>query len=194
MDDYTDLIKDYDTVAPSTGMSSDPLDPGWYLLEVAEVSQRGKTQANVPYVKLRLRVAEGPAKGRNAFIRMFLGASKLERTKDGGEVERTPERYEKAKASVQAQMKGFMKAIGATTAAAVGEGEEIVFNFYNVDNWAGSTFVGRVTLQPGGEFAGKEYGPSNNLAEFFPMDDPKKGAAWLRAKQNGAEVVGRITI
>lgn len=199
IDDFASMIDGYDQVEPSAGLSNEPLEAGWYALEVAEVLERSTTKNGVPQARVRLKVTEGPSKGRNAFVRLYMGASRVSR-KDGNELARTDAEYEKARASVQAQMKGFMRALQLTTGAPVGEGVEKVFSFYNLDAWAGTNFVGRITLQAGGANAvtGQEYQAQNNLAEFHPMNDAKKGYAWLMSRQGvkGAQgaVLGSVLI
>lgn len=192
------MLDGYDDVQATAGMSNDPLEPGWYALEVAEIQGKDVTKNGVPSVRLRLKVFDGPHKGRNAFVKLFLGASKVT-TKDGNEMARTQEEYDKARTSVQGQMKGFLKAIEVTSGPAMGEGAEKVYSFYNVDNWVNQQFVGRITLQSGRVNAktGEEYAPQNNLAEYYPMSDPKKGFGFVQGKYataGTARVLGSVSV
>jgi hypothetical protein len=187
-DPVLDMLDGYDDVEASSGMSGDPLPTGWYLLTVEKLLDMAASKAGVPMARLQLNVDEGEHAKQKAFVSIALGPKAT--NKDGSN--RSPEEFDKAKKSVQAQAKGLLKAIAVETAQPLGEGLEKVFSFYNVQAWEGRQFVGKIQLRI--DRSG-QYDPQNALQAYHHIDDAKKGVAWLRSRSGGPSVAaGAATI
>lgn len=177
-DFYDDFYEGYDQVEASQGLTSEPLPTDFYALKIEKVLGKEESRNKVPQVRLQLLVTEGPLAGRRAFVRQSLGASRV----DGDGKEKTASEYAQHRATMQAQMKGLLKAIGVQQGAPVGDGAAKAFNFFAVDQWEGREFVGKIRLQEEREYKGKTYDASNQLQNFYPLDDPKRGIGWLRER------------
>jgi hypothetical protein len=174
--EFTDVMQGYDEVTPTQGLVSEPLAKGWYWLK-AKVMNKDLTKSGLPRVRFMFHALDldtgEPLKGKVAFIDWYLGASKTT-GRDPDKKDRTPEEYAKALSSVQGQCKGlFEKAMKVPKGAPTGEGADQVFNFFNVDAANDRDLVAEVTVDAEGR---------NGLRSYHPVDDEKRGLAWLRAK------------
>ena len=189
MPDYGSMIAGFDEVEEAPLMEDGALPKGWYPLEIAAIQRSAVSQNGVPMVTTRMRVFDGPCKGRSTFITHFLGASEVD--PDGSK--RKDSDFHKANATIQSQMKRFLKSIGVQTAVPYGEGIEQVLSFYNVDAWVGQRFMGSIRLKKAtvNKTTGKEYDESNDLSTFTTLDDTKHG---LDATLRGGKVAATATI
>lgn len=181
---YDEMTRDLDDVKPEQPMEGGALPGGWYILRVADV-QGQVTKNGVPQARMRVAVVEGDQKGRNAFVSINLGASPLD--PDGRQ--RSPEERTKTANKVKGQLKQLRVALGGVDIGVpTGEGPELVYTAYNIADWKDREFVGRLTFKAAGknETTGREYNESNGLAEFYAVDDPKKGAEFVRARSANA--------
>lgn len=177
----------YGEAEESQGYVNEPLAKGRYPLRVDRLVSVSQREGKAPSASMLLRVNEGPMAERTALVTLYLDASPTQWV-DGEEVKRSQEERQKAQRGVQGRMKGFLKALGAPernpVTASPENPAEFLSEFYGLDNLAGKTFVGEITVSQG------KY---NNLANFHPNNHEKYGlAAWREANSGGGEVSGSL--
>jgi len=174
-DFYDEVLSGWDDVEPSSGLSSEPVPVGYYAAKIEKVLEKKESSNGVPVVRMQLQITRGKYARRAVFVDMSLSASPVDR--DGNK--RSTEAFKKANDNVQGMAKGFIRTLNVAKAPAIGEGSAKIFNFYNVDAWEGREFVAKLSIQPEREYNGKTYGPRNQLANFYPMNDAKHGIAYI---------------
>lgn len=191
MIDYSAQSEGVEQAGVSHGQEAGALRPaGWYPWTVvgAEVSA---TKKGVPQARMRLRVNDGaPNAGRQAFINFNLGYGNTKMVGED-EIHKTPEELKETKDFVQKNINGLLAALFETpsygTPTAPGTSLDFVKEKYKVAQWEGRQFMGRIAVQES-----EQYGESNQLKEFYAMNDPKRGlaawqgGAWGRAKLEAA--------
>lgn len=170
---FTDSLAGYDDVKEAPILESSGLPTSWYPTEVAAIQQKGVSKASVPWIKLQLKVFDGPLKGRSAYVMLSLTESRYKYV-DNKEVERTDEEIAEAREKQQGRMKRILGSMGVHTSAPVGDGAEAVFNFYNVDGWIGRQMMTKLKL--------RETDGSNSISTCASLDDKTYGLSKYLAK------------
>lgn len=167
------IFQDFDDVEPSYGFSDEPLPTGWYPVKVEKIHNISTTKGGAHQVRMQLQVLHGDCANKRAFVSMNMSAAE---TNHNG-TNRSAEELKNVSRSIQGQMSGFLKSIGVTTGAPVGESDsDKLASFFSVSEWEGKELMAYVKLRP----AKGQYSASNMLNSYKHIDDPKKGlAAWL---------------
>jgi hypothetical protein len=173
-DAFDSMLAGYDEVEASQGYSGDPVPTGWYALKLEKVLSAELSKNGIPMVRMQILITEGQRANQRAFVGMTLSASE----KDKNGAQRTKQEIDDANRKIMAQMKGFLGALGVSTAAPAGSGAQKVFNFYNVTAWEGRDFIGKISLRAKTE----KYEASNQLNAYYNIKDEKHGLDWLRAQ------------
>lgn len=180
MGDYSYMHEGYENQEASHGFSDELLPSGWYPLEVENILEKSLSKKGSPSARIQLRVTEGKYENKRTFTNMTLGPAKYD--KDGAE--RTKSDLQNLASTIQGQMRGFLQSLGATTGAPVGDADQAIYNFFNVDGWKGRQFMGFVKLIP----AKGEWNAQNRLQGYRNLADDKKGIeSWRAAQSNGAK-------
>jgi len=191
---YAEMVDGYEKVPENYGQTN--LVSGWYPFKI-EKAEYGSSKNGVPMVHLQLSVTpDGPSMVRNkrAFVDVYLGAGKSKSKNDKDEsgnpvrveIRRTAEEFKEALSRAQAMAKKFMRSIGLTTNVPTvpSSDEGFIAQFYRVDEWPGSLFMGRL-----------EVGNFTNLREVAPMNDNKRGLdryvaeSWGKAKTEAELII-----
>lgn len=175
-DIYDAMLDGYDDVEPSSGYG-EPLPTGWYPMRVEAVLDTSTSKNGAAMARLQLDVGEGPDKGKKAFVNVIMSPSLVDKTG----ATRGQAQLADANSVIQGQLKSLLKALGVQTGQPVGTGAEKLFSFYNVGAWKDREFMARIRLRP----ARGEYEASNDLGDYKPFADEKRGIAWWRGQQGG---------
>jgi hypothetical protein len=176
-DPFDAMLEGYDDVEESSGFDGDPLPTGWYPLKIAKVYETSTTTNGAVRTRCGVSVLEGPHEGKVGFFTLNMSPSRVD--KNGAA--RTQEEIKAAAGSIQAQLKGFLSALGLSTGQPVGEGDRKIANFFNVGSWEGREFIGKMQYVP----AKGQWSAQNNLNAYYSMGHDDKGIDWWRSNHAG---------
>lgn len=169
---YTDLFTGYDDVEESHGFDGDPLPTDWYYLLVEKVLDVAQSNKGAITARIQVGVQEGPKANAKAFVSIVLAPA----AEDKNGAQRNDVEMRKANSNIQAQMKGFLRALGVTTGQPLGNSlVDKAHSFYNVNAWEGSSFIAKVSRRENAQ-----YGASNQLSSYYSLSDEKRGLDWYR--------------
>lgn len=199
--DYEAMLEGYDDAPEAEVLEEGALPSGWHPMEVVDIAGKGETANNVPWVRLQLKVLEGPNANRNTWVMVNLGASAMKREKDGAgnlvEKARTPEEFDKARKAVQGANKRLLRSMQLELGTPQGEGADMLFSAYRIEEWPMRQFMAKLRWRKGRPRpdGSGDYPPSNDLSSAAPLDDAKYGlAAWRAQQDTGAGAGQAVTI